>query len=98
MESVPHAVWPDAGGVGRVVSRHSVRFGGLCRVRLGVQIGTGFAIVGIGFLNHLPNSGRIIMESLILFAAAGYSLIYMLMGGGLVRAAVIFVVAKMLGR
>jgi hypothetical protein len=31
----------------------------------------------------------------ILFAAAGYSLIYLLAGGGLVGAVLIFVVAKM---
>lgn len=31
-------------------------------------------------------------------AAAGYSLIYMLAGGGLVGAVVIFVIAKMLGK
>jgi hypothetical protein len=33
-----------------------------------------------------------------ILAAAGYSLIYLLGGGGLVGALVIFVVAKMLGR
>jgi hypothetical protein len=33
-----------------------------------------------------------------LFAAAGYSLIYLLGGGGLFGALVIFVIAKMLGR
>jgi uncharacterized membrane-anchored protein YitT (DUF2179 family) len=33
-----------------------------------------------------------------LFAAAGYSLIYLLGGGGLFGAVVIFVVAKMLGK
>ena len=42
------------------------------------------------------------MESLIhaplLFAAAGYSLVYLLGGGGLFGAFVIFVIAKMLGR
>jgi len=42
------------------------------------------------------------MESLFvaapLFAAAGYSLVYLLAGGGLVGAVVIFFVAKMLGR
>ncbi len=32
------------------------------------------------------------------FAAAGYSLVYLLAGGGLFGAAVIFVVAKMLGK
>ena len=41
------------------------------------------------------------MTSLILlplFAAAGYSLIYLLFGGGLLGAGVIFVVAKLLGK
>ena len=33
-----------------------------------------------------------------LFAAAGYSLIYLLGGGGFFGALVIFVIAKMLGR
>jgi hypothetical protein len=34
----------------------------------------------------------------ILLAAAGYSLIYLLMGGGLGGAVLIFIVAKMLGK
>ena len=34
----------------------------------------------------------------VLFAAAGYSLMYLLGGGGLFGAVVIFFVAKMLGR
>ena len=42
------------------------------------------------------------MESLILFpplfAAAGYSLIYLLGGGGLFGAVVIFFIAKMFGQ
>ena len=33
-----------------------------------------------------------------MFAAAGYSLIYLLGGGGLVGAIVIFIVAKMFGK
>lgn len=33
-----------------------------------------------------------------MFAAAGYSLVYLLGGGGLVGALVIFVVAKMFGK
>ena len=33
-----------------------------------------------------------------MFAAAGYSLIYLLMGGGLGGAVLIFIVAKMLGK
>ena len=40
---------------------------------------------------------EMLLLSPVLFAAAGYSLIYLLMGGGIVGAAVIFVVAKMLG-
>ena len=32
------------------------------------------------------------------FAAAGYSLIYLLGGGGLLGAGVIFIIAKMLGK
>jgi hypothetical protein len=41
------------------------------------------------------------METLVvapLFAAAGYSLVWLLGGGGVFGAVVIFVVAKMLGR
>ncbi len=34
----------------------------------------------------------------LLFAAAGYSLVYLLGGGGLFGALVIFVVAKILGK
>ncbi len=34
----------------------------------------------------------------MLFAAVGYSLLYLLMGGGLGGAVLIFIVAKMLGR
>lgn len=33
-----------------------------------------------------------------IYAAAGYSLIYLLMGGGLGGAILIFIVAKMLGK
>jgi hypothetical protein len=33
-----------------------------------------------------------------MFAAAGYSLVYLLAGGGLFGALLIFIVAKMLGR
>ena len=33
-----------------------------------------------------------------IFAAAGYSLIYLLLGGGLGGAVLIFIVAKMLGK
>ncbi len=41
------------------------------------------------------------METLLampLFAAAGYSLVYLLAGGGLGGAIVIFIIAKLLGR
>jgi hypothetical protein len=34
----------------------------------------------------------------VLMAAAGYSLLYLLLGGGLGGAILIFIVAKMLGR
>jgi hypothetical protein len=33
-----------------------------------------------------------------MFAAAGFSLIYLLLGGGLGGAAIIFIVAKMVGK
>lgn len=35
---------------------------------------------------------------LLPIAAAGYSLLYMIFGGGLIGAAVIFIFAKMLGK
>jgi hypothetical protein len=41
---------------------------------------------------------EMLLQSSMLFAAAGYSLIYMLGGGGIFGAIVIFVIAKMLGR
>jgi hypothetical protein len=34
----------------------------------------------------------------VMFAAAGYSLLYLLFGGGFVGAIIIFIVAKMLGK
>ena len=34
----------------------------------------------------------------IVFAAIGYSIIYMLLGGGLMGAIVVFIIAKMLGK
>jgi hypothetical protein len=34
----------------------------------------------------------------VMFAAAGYSLVYLLGGGGLCGAIVIFIIAKMLGK
>lgn len=33
-----------------------------------------------------------------LFAAAGYSIVYLLLGGGVFGAAIIFIIAKMLGK
>ncbi len=36
--------------------------------------------------------------ALMPLAAVGYSIIYMLLGGGLIGAIVIFIVAKLLGR
>ena len=38
------------------------------------------------------------IHSPLLFAAAGYSLVYLLGGGGLFGAVVIFFIAKLLGR
>lgn len=40
----------------------------------------------------------IALTVLPLMAAAGYSLVYLIAGGGLVGALVIFMIAKMLGR
>ena len=40
----------------------------------------------------------IALVTLPLFAAAGYSFIYLLFGGGLGGAVLIFIVAKMLGK
>lgn len=40
----------------------------------------------------------ILSTNLLPLAAAGYSLVYLLAGGGLFGALVIFVIAKMLGR
>lgn len=39
-----------------------------------------------------------LLPHLPLFAAIGYSIIYMVLGGGLIGAGIIFVVAKILGR
>jgi hypothetical protein len=41
---------------------------------------------------------EMLMQSPLLFAAVGYSLIYLLGGGGIVGAIIIFVIAKMLGQ
>lgn len=40
----------------------------------------------------------IVFSTPILMAAAGYSLLYLLLGGGFVGAIIIFIVAKMLGQ
>ncbi len=40
----------------------------------------------------------ILLLGLIPFAAAGYSMIYLLGGGGFFGAIVIFIIAKMMGR
>jgi hypothetical protein len=52
-------------------------------------------------ISIVKNSGVPIMQVVFLtplFAAAGWSLIYMLMGGGLGGAILIFIVLKMLGK
>jgi len=41
---------------------------------------------------------EMLIHSPLLFAAAGYSLVYLLAGGGIFGAGVIYVIAKMLGR
>lgn len=38
------------------------------------------------------------VDSTVIVAAAGYSLVYLLAGGGFVGAIVIFIIAKMLGK
>jgi hypothetical protein len=38
------------------------------------------------------------MLAMVLFGAIGYSILYLLLGGGLGGAVLIFIVAKMLGR
>lgn len=38
------------------------------------------------------------MQQLLPFAAIGFSLIFMLLGGGLLGAIVIFIIAKMFGK
>jgi hypothetical protein len=67
-------------------------------------IGTGIAIVGSQFKSILSSK---IKESVMLtilalttlpFAAIGYSILYLLLGGGFFGAFLIFVVAKILGR
>jgi hypothetical protein len=41
---------------------------------------------------------EILAHTDLVLAAAGYSLVYLLAGGGVVGAVVIFVIAKMIGR
>ena len=41
---------------------------------------------------------EMLIHSPLLFAAAGYSLVYLLGGGGLFGAVVIYFIAKLLGR
>ena len=41
---------------------------------------------------------NVLFDSPMLLAAAGYSLIYMLGGGGIIGAFVIFILAKMIGQ
>jgi hypothetical protein len=41
---------------------------------------------------------EVLMHNTLLFAAAGYSLVYLLAGGGVFGAIVIFFVAKMFGK
>ncbi len=41
---------------------------------------------------------QILAHTDLVLAAAGYSLVYLLAGGGVVGAGVIFVVAKMMGK
>ena len=41
---------------------------------------------------------EMLIHSPLLFAAAGYSMVYLLGGGGIFGAFVIFVIAKMFGR
>ncbi len=51
--------------------------------------------------NQIEHSTKTIMITLALipmFAAAGYSLVYLLAGGGLGGAILIFIVAKMFGK
>jgi hypothetical protein len=49
-------------------------------------------------LTEDPAMSVAVLGSSMLLAAAGYSLIYLLLGGGLGGAILIFIVAKMLGR
>ena len=48
--------------------------------------------------SQLGESIMAILASSVVLAAAGYSLLYLLFGGGLGGAVLIFIVAKMLGK
>lgn len=63
--------------------------------------------LGISFASDLSDSLRLTLQKendmseiamLAPLAAAGYSLVYLLAGGGLFGAVVIFIIAKMLGK
>lgn len=65
---------------------------------MGMYCGIPFANLAAGFWKQ---NGEIIMEIIaqsLTIAAAGYSLVYLLAGGGIFGAIVIFIVAKMLGK
>lgn len=49
-------------------------------------------------VNFAVYEGIMILATLLPLAAAGYSILYLLMGGGLGGAFLIFIVAKMLGK
>lgn len=52
----------------------------------------------VSFLDQSKESIMAILASSVVLAAAGYSLLYLLFGGGLGGAVLIFIVAKMLGK
>src|SRR4051794_37172478 len=55
-------------------------------------------LISIHFYLGVSVMEALILTSPVLVAAAGYSLVYLLAGGGFLGAIVIFVVAKMLGQ
>ena len=55
-------------------------------------------IVSFRSPSHLGEFVMAILASSLVLAAAGYSLLYLLFGGGLGGAVLIFIVAKMLGK
>jgi hypothetical protein len=58
--------------------------------------------VAVHYGQHLFNDGQrketIMIAMIPMFGAAGYALLYLLFGGGLGGALLIFIVAKMLGK